>query len=107
MTRLTGSLALRVAAWSVAIAVTTLLWALAERLDYAIYCFPSTLGSSSWKLVRLITFAAMLPTVALPVAATLLSNRRPRPSARLAIAAIVLLPVVCIVLYQWAPVWPR
>jgi hypothetical protein len=107
MTRLTGSLALRVTAWLVAIAVTTLLWVLAERLDYAIYCWPSSLGSGSWRLVRLITFAAMLPVVALPAAATLFSNRHPRLSVRLAVAAIVLPPVACIVLYQWAPAWPR
>src|SRR4051812_17898569 len=107
MSRLIGGLPLRVAAWIVAITVTVLLWMLTKRLDFAIYCWPSSPEASSWKLVRLFALAAMLPTLALPASATLSSERRSRQATLLAVATIVISPVSCIVLYRLAPAWPR
>jgi hypothetical protein len=102
-----GALGLRAAAALVALGVAALLWHRTGALDYLIFCWPSSPGAQAWKIDRLVTYAALVPTVALPVGATLSSRRAPRVSSMLAAAAIVVLPLLYLVLAQLAPEWPR
>jgi hypothetical protein len=107
MTKPTGGLVVRMASWLVAITVTVLLVMLVQRLEYAIYCWPSSGEAVSWRLVHRLTLAAMLLTVAPPLAATLFSNRHPRVAMGLAVAGILAGPMVYVMLLQWAPPLPR
>ena len=119
MTRL--GLALRYTAWWVALAVAALLWrALGKAADLAeqirdFLAKQSALGNffdwtnptpADWDIVYWLVFAAMLPTLALPCASAVFSNRRPRLAMHLATAAILLAPALYVGVGLSAPSWP-
>jgi hypothetical protein len=107
MARAGTGVVLRAAAWLVSACVLYPLWAHTGALAYAIDCWPSNAEADAWKIARLLTYAAMVPTVALPLGASLVNGRFPQLAKLLALSAIILVPAVFIMLNIWIPAWPR
>ena len=100
-------LGLRAAAWLFSIGLGYLLWRHVEGLDLAIFCWPISKVSGAWRIARALTYAAMVPAAILPIAATVMSGRSPRLSTGLALAAIIVMPLLYVALLFWTPSWPR
>ncbi|GAB2175605.1 hypothetical protein [Dongia sp. agr-C8] len=120
MTRL--GLTLRYVAWWIAIAVAALLWrmlsdaaAIAQHsrdsiaswagMEVLINDWPA-FNPANWDVVYWLALAAILPTLALPCASAIFSDRRPRLAMQLAIATILLSPALYAGVVLQAPYWP-
>jgi hypothetical protein len=120
MTRRTVALALRYIAWWIAIPVAWLLCrALGTSADIAqqqrdflaklspniILCFPTS-TPEDWDRVFWLALAVILPTIILPCAAAIFSDRQPGLAILLSTAVILLAPASYLAIGHWAPTWP-